>query len=92
MVRIYLQEIGRYPMLTPEQEIAYAREVQQMIAIEKRKSTLAGQLHRQPTITELAAAVRLTETELTQTLKQGQRAKQKMVTANLRLVVAIAKK
>ncbi len=31
MVRIYLQEIGKYPLLKPDEEIAYARLVQEMI-------------------------------------------------------------
>ncbi|MCC5605013.1 sigma-70 factor domain-containing protein [Nostoc favosum] len=44
MVRVYLQEIGRYPMLTADQEIAYGRQVQQMMAIEQRKNELAQQL------------------------------------------------
>lgn len=36
LVRSYLKEIGRYPLLTPEQEITNARLVQQMMAIEQR--------------------------------------------------------
>ncbi|MEA5507673.1 RpoD/SigA family RNA polymerase sigma factor [Halotia wernerae UHCC 0503] len=92
LVRLYLQDIGRFPLLTGPQEIAYARQVQQMVAIEQRKAELAQELNREPTIIELAADTGKTEAELTQILQLGQRAKQKMVTANLRLVVSIAKK
>jgi RNA polymerase nonessential primary-like sigma factor len=92
MVRVYLQEIGRYPMLTADQEIAYGRQVQQMMAIEQRKNELAQQLEREATITELAIDADKTEAEIAQIQKLGQRAKQKMVTANLRLVVSVAKK
>ena len=92
MVRVYLQEIGQFPLLTKDQEITYGRQVQQMIAIEQHSSNLRQQLHREPTLTELATFVHQSETEVTQILHQGQRAKQKMVTANLRLVVSIAKK
>jgi RNA polymerase nonessential primary-like sigma factor len=92
MVRIYLQEIGRYPMLTADQEIAYGRQVQQMMAIEQRKNELTQQLDRSPTTAELAADADKTEVEIAQILHLGQRAKQKMVTANLRLVVSVAKK
>lgn len=92
MVRVYLQEIGQFPLLTPDQEIAYGRQVQQMIAIEQHKDTLSQQLNREPTLSELAVDVDKSETELNQILNLGQRAKQKMVTANLRLVVSIAKK
>ncbi|BAY35219.1 group 2 sigma 70-type sigma factor (plasmid) [Nostoc carneum NIES-2107] len=91
-VRVYLQEIGQYPLLTADQEIAYGRQVQQMMAIEQQKETLSQKLDREPTLSELAAEVDKSEAELKQILKLGQRAKQKMVTANLRLVVSIAKK
>ncbi len=92
MVRIYLQEIGQYPLLKPDEEIAYARQVQQMIAIEQSKNQLTQQLDREPTMTELANAVEKTETQIRAALHLGQKAKQKMVTANLRLVVSVAKK
>ncbi|MCC5664796.1 RpoD/SigA family RNA polymerase sigma factor [Nostoc sp. CHAB 5784] len=92
MVRIYLQEIGQYPLLKPEEEIAYARLVQQMIAIEQSKNELTQQLDREPTMTELANVVEKTEAQVRAALHLGQKAKQKMVTANLRLVVSVAKK
>ncbi|MBD2681989.1 MULTISPECIES: RpoD/SigA family RNA polymerase sigma factor [Nostoc] len=92
MVRVYLQEIGQFPLLTSDQEITYGRQVQQMIAIEQHKQELSQQLHRQPTPSELANFVNKTETEINQILQLGQRAKQKMIVANLRLVVSIAKK
>jgi RNA polymerase nonessential primary-like sigma factor len=92
IVRLYLQDIGRFPLLTGSQEIAYARLVQQMVAIEQRKAELVQKLNREPTTSELAADLQKTEAEVTQILQQGQWAKQKMVTANLRLVVSVAKK
>ncbi|WP_413199404.1 RpoD/SigA family RNA polymerase sigma factor [Nostoc piscinale] len=92
MVRIYLREIGQFPLLTPDQEITYGRQVQQMIAIEEQKQKLSEQLDREPTLAELANFVNKSESEITQIRHIGQRAKQKMVTANLRLVVSIAKK
>jgi RNA polymerase nonessential primary-like sigma factor len=92
MVRVYLQEIGQYPLLKPDEEIAYARLVQQMIAIEQSKNKLTQQLDREPTMKELANAVEQTEAEVQSIFLQGRRAKQKMVTANLRLVVSVAKK
>ncbi|MGL4619975.1 MAG: sigma-70 factor domain-containing protein, partial [Chroococcidiopsis sp.] len=33
MVRTYLREIGRVPLLTREQEIVYGKQVQQMMAL-----------------------------------------------------------
>jgi RNA polymerase nonessential primary-like sigma factor len=92
LVRSYLKEIGRYPLLTPEQEISLAREVQLMSGVELERVSLAQKLNRQPTARELAATLGKAEAEVESILHQGERAKQKMVTANLRLVVAIAKK
>ncbi|BCL34712.1 RpoD/SigA family RNA polymerase sigma factor [Nostoc sp. MS1] len=92
MVRVYLQEIGQFPLLTSDQEITYGRQVQQMIAIDEQKQQLSEQLQREPTLAELAIFVNKSEAEINQILHRGKRAKQKMITANLRLVVSVAKK
>lgn len=92
MVRTYLHEIGRVPLLTHEQEIVYGKQVQQMMALLETKETLTEKLDREPTQAEWAESVNLSEIELEKAMRLGQRAKQKMVEANLRLVVAIAKK
>ena len=92
LIRSYLREIGRVPLLTREQEIDYGRQVQQMMSLLEAKDDLASILNCEPTITEWQAHVYLSEVELKQTLRQGERAKSKMIEANLRLVVAIAKK
>jgi RNA polymerase nonessential primary-like sigma factor len=92
MVRTYLHEIGRVPMLTHEQEIIFGKQVQQMMALIEKKESLTKKLHREPTDSEWAESVNLSEVELKKTVHQGQRAKQKMIEANLRLVVSIAKK
>jgi RNA polymerase nonessential primary-like sigma factor len=92
LVRSYLKEIGREALLTPEQEITNARLVQQMMTIEEQRSNLALQLNHQPTTRELATSLGQSEAEVQSIIQQGQKAKEKMVTANLRLVVAIAKK
>ncbi|MEH2413227.1 RNA polymerase sigma factor, RpoD/SigA family [Nostoc sp.] len=92
MVRTYLREIGRVPLLTREQEIVYGKQVQQMMTLIDAKEALAKKLHREPNMSEWADLVEQSETEIQQTVAQGKRAKQKMIEANLRLVVAIAKK
>lgn len=92
MVRTYLHEIGRVPLLTHEQEIVFGKQVQQMMSLLETKETLTANLDREPTETEWAEAAKLGETDLRQAIRLGTRAKQKMIEANLRLVVAIAKK
>lgn len=92
MVRTYLHEIGRVPMLTHEQEIVYGKQVQQMMALQDQKEALAKKLDHEPTDQELAAYNNMSEAELKSIMQRGHRAKQKMIEANLRLVVSIAKK
>lgn len=92
MVRTYLREIGRVPLLTREQEIVFGKQVQQMMQLMEAKDALTKKLRREPTQKEWAEQVNLSETELSDIVRRGQRAKQKMIEANLRLVVAIAKK
>lgn len=90
--RTYLRFIGRIPLLNRDQEIAYGKQVQQMISLLLTKDSLALTLNREPTTSEWASYVHLSSSELTLLLQQGERAREKMVSANLRLVVAIAKK
>ena len=92
MVRTYLHEIGKVPLLTHEQEIVLGKQVQRMMALKEKKEELFQKLEREPNIQEWADCVQLSEKELNRALQLGTRAKQKMLEANLRLVVAIAKK
>ncbi|ASC69739.1 RNA polymerase sigma factor SigD [Halomicronema hongdechloris C2206] len=92
LVRTYLKEIGRVPLLTHEQEILYGKQVQQLNALEHQRQTLAEQLDREPTLTEWAQSADMATKDLQQVVAEGQVAKRKMVEANLRLVVSVAKK
>jgi RNA polymerase nonessential primary-like sigma factor len=91
-VRLYLREIGRVPLLTHEEEILYGKQVQRLALLNEAKTALMVGLHRQPTIGEWAARVNLTTMALEKALAEGERAKRRMVEANLRLVVSVAKK
>ncbi|MEB3343065.1 RNA polymerase sigma factor, RpoD/SigA family [Okeania sp.] len=91
-VRTYLKEIGRVPLLTHEEEILYGKQVQRLIALQEFHQTLAEALGREPTLEEWADAQDLSKSELQRIMREGDRAKRKMVEANLRLVVSVAKK
>ena len=91
-VRTYLHEIGRVPLLTHEEEIIFGKQVQAYMALLEIKEHLTGSLGRGPTEAEWAEAADLPLEKLNSTVHQGERAKRKMIEANLRLVVAIAKK
>lgn len=92
MVRTYLHEIGRVPLLNHEQEIVYGKQVQKMMGLLEEQEKLQKELQREPTHQEWAEQVQMSQSELKEALRQGNRAKRKMIEANLRLVVAIAKK
>jgi len=80
-VRMYLQEIGRYPLLTPQQEVELAM---QMEAGERASEKLAA-----PDAPELSVAERVI---LQRSARTADRSRKRLVEANLRLVVSIAKK
>jgi RNA polymerase nonessential primary-like sigma factor len=92
LVRSYLKEIGRVPLLTHEEEILYAKRVQREIALCQIKESLQEKLCQTPTKLQWAEAVKISVAELERDLEAGEAAKRKMVEANLRLVVSVAKK
>lgn len=92
MVRTYLREIGRVPLLTHEEEIVYGKQVQELMRLIAKRDQLAKHLEHAPSNGEWAEAVSLSEKDLRRSVTVGERAKRKMIEANLRLVVAIAKK
>ncbi|MBE9070701.1 RNA polymerase sigma factor, RpoD/SigA family [Leptolyngbya cf. ectocarpi LEGE 11479] len=91
-VRTYLQEIGRVPLLTHEEEIVLGKQVQRLMALQAIKDKLAEELGRDASRAEWAESADVSDSELVHQLRHGQRAKRKMIEANLRLVVAVAKK
>lgn len=91
-VRIYLREIGQIPLLTHEQEITLARSIAVSAKLEGIRSRLAEKLSVEPSQSAWAEAADMDVKELTRNLSIGRRAKDRMITANLRLVVSIAKK
>ncbi|MGB5593665.1 MAG: sigma-70 family RNA polymerase sigma factor, partial [Crocosphaera sp.] len=87
----YLKMIGRVPMLKDAEEIELGQQVKRMMMCLEVKEKLEENCS-EITNEQWAAHLEITKTELEQILRIGKRAKDKMVKANLRLVVAIAKK
>ena len=92
LVRSYLRDIGRVPLLSHEQEITLGRQVQELMSLEQLESELEGQTGEPASHKELAKAAGLSALQLKKKLQSGRRAKERMVSANLRLVVSVAKK
>ena len=87
-VRMYLKEIGKVPLLNPDEEIVLA---QAMAAGAEAKARL-DELQEQREAGETPAVTPEEEAELRKAFKKGESAKQKLAEANLRLVVSIAKR
>ena len=79
-VRSYLRDIGRIPLLEHDEEILLGRKVQRLMEINAIEAE------------DKAAELGITDKELRRQIRDGEKAKDKMVTANLRLVVSVAKK
>jgi RNA polymerase nonessential primary-like sigma factor len=92
LVRSYLREIGRVPLLTHEQEILYGKQVKRWATLKEVKEEREEQLGRELVFAEWANAAQIEPDELQQAIDIGEMAKRKMVEANLRLVVSVAKK
>ena len=77
----FLGEIGRHQLLTPEQELTMGRKVQAMVELNQKCQRARGNGQE----CDFTAAER-------RTIRVGERAKDQMITANLRLVVNLAKR
>jgi RNA polymerase primary sigma factor len=79
LVRQYLREIGRVPLLTAADEVSLARAVEAGLFAEDRLANL-------PDIEPVLRA------DLAEIVRQGHQAKRRLIEANLRLVVSVAKR
>jgi RNA polymerase primary sigma factor len=79
LVRIYLREIGRVPLLTAEEEVELAKSIEAGLFAEEKVARAAIITPGERADLELLA-------------RDGVRAKQRLIEANLRLVVSIAKR
>ncbi len=84
LVRAYLKEIGKVPLLTAEMEVDLAQRIEAgLFAAEKLRQAEAGEAAK------LSAALRR---DLDWLVVDGGKAKRHLLEANLRLVVSIAKR
>ena len=92
LVRTYLKEIGRVNLLTHEEEIVLGKRVQRGNELYALRDELAESLGEKPSFAAWAQKAELPETDLKRELDRARKAKRRMVEANLRLVVSVAKK
>ena len=87
-VRMYLKEIGKVPLLSPDEEVSLAQRMAAGMEAEQKTKELARQREDGEPVTITAEE----EEEIKKALYSGETAKQKLAEANLRLVVSIAKR
>ncbi|MEO0647204.1 MAG: RNA polymerase sigma factor, RpoD/SigA family [Cyanobacteria bacterium J06650_10] len=92
LVSKYLKGIGKFPLLTHEQEITLAKTVQWMMTLEGIRADLEEGLGHTPSKEDWAQGADVSVADLDKAIADGMCAKKKMVRSNLRLVVSIAKK
>ncbi|HEV8374436.1 MAG TPA: sigma-70 family RNA polymerase sigma factor [Actinomycetota bacterium] len=78
LFRLYLDEVGRHPLLTKQDEVALSQAYEQGLAAGLRLGQLDADDPRRP--------------ELVLVAERGERARRKMIESNLRLVVSIARR
>ena len=92
-VKWYLQNIGKQRLLTPDEVNALARRIQQLIQWQTLREEMDARMDRTVNDDEFAAHIGLESgSQYRRELRHMQDAKQLIVSANLRLVVSIAKK
>jgi RNA polymerase primary sigma factor len=80
LVRLYLTDIGQYPLLTKDDEVRLAQQIEN------------GNTARQQLIAPIKGLTPAKKRELRRASRQGDEAQMTFVQSNLRLVVSIAKK
>ena len=84
-VKMYLREIGRVPLLTAEEEVVLAKQIERGTIAAERLADLSAN-------DELAALDPAEKARLKRESRKGEAAKAELTQANLRLVVSIAKR
>ena len=88
-VRMYLKEIGKVPLLSPDEEIVLAQALTAGNEAEERLAELKERREAGESTDDVTPEQ---EAAWKKDLKAGEKAKQKLAEANLRLVVSIAKR
>ena len=107
-VKVYLKEIGRVPLLSSDEEIQLALDILAGSQAEERKKEAfpaIWKIEKNIRLSETQRRIQVTEeklnldkdqlaelAELDAVLRKGEKAKQRLSEANLRLVVSIAKR
>nr|XP_012570330.1 RNA polymerase sigma factor sigF, chloroplastic-like isoform X2 [Cicer arietinum] len=87
----FLQSPDSKQLLTLEQESKLIAQIQDLLRLEELKTSLQSQFGREPTMVEWAEGAGLNWRKLKAQLRSGNRSREKLIQANLRMVHYVAK-
>ncbi|XP_042512732.1 RNA polymerase sigma factor sigF, chloroplastic [Macadamia integrifolia] len=90
-LQLFLSGPEKKQLLTVKEEAELFAQVQELLRLEKVKQRLQSQFERQPTLVEWAEAVGMSSQVLQSHIILGNKSREKMIFANLRMVVHVAK-
>ncbi|KAI5395630.1 RNA polymerase sigma factor sigF, chloroplastic [Lathyrus oleraceus] len=90
-LNLFLQSPESKQLLTFEQESQLVVQIQELLRLEELKTSLQSQFGREPTMAEWSEGAGLNIRKLKAQLRHGNRSREKLIQANLRMVHYIAK-
>ncbi|CAN0091055.1 unnamed protein product, partial [Hapterophycus canaliculatus] len=87
----YFKTLKKIKLLKPDEEVVLGRRIQRGLQLERVRERLEANHGVAPTLGEWAATLNLTKDEMRRELAVADEAKEHMISANLRLVVSMAR-
>ncbi|XP_045792576.1 RNA polymerase sigma factor sigF, chloroplastic-like [Trifolium pratense] len=91
LLKSFLQSPEAKQLLTSEQECQLVAQIQDLLRLEELKTSLQSQFGREPTLAEWAEGAGLNCRKLKAQLRCGNRSREKLIQANVRMVHYVAK-
>ena len=91
ILQSYLTDIYRIPLLSESEENSLETKIKNLIEIEILKNK-SGKQRDKSSITDISNNLNLSSSEIKKRIREGKRARERLASVNLRLVVNIAKK
>ncbi|CAN0295222.1 unnamed protein product [Ectocarpus sp. 12 AP-2014] len=90
-LNVYFKTLKKIKLLKPDEEVVLGRQIQRGLQLERVRDRLETAHGAAPSCEEWASTLHLTKDELLRELAVADEAKEHMISANLRLVVSMAR-
>ncbi|CBN79859.1 chloroplast RNA-polymerase sigma factor precursor [Ectocarpus siliculosus] len=90
-LNVYFKTLKKIKLLKPDEEVVLGRQIQRGLQLERVRDRLETTHGAAPSCEEWASTLHLTKDELLRELAVADEAKEHMISANLRLVVSMAR-